>query len=148
MSITSDLESFRAESKPARLSREPQLVRAQSTSDVVQWFLDYYWIRHPISNDTIAAYRSDLIALERWLTIFHDKTLLTASDQNLRAFLDSHYRTGGRRPGDVPSLACIKRFYFYLVEVGLRADDPTEHVYVRMPRLAKHNLVVIAGNRN
>jgi site-specific recombinase XerD len=148
MSITPDLESFRAENKPARLSKEPQLARVRAVSDVVQWFLDYYWIRHPISKDTIAAYRSDLVALERWLTIFHDKTLLAASEQNLRAFLDSHYRAGAQRPGDVPSLACIKRFYFYLVEVGLRADDPTEHVYVRMPRIVKHNLVVVAGAQN
>ena len=148
MSITPNLESFRAETKTARVSNEPPISRAQSTSDVVQWFLDYYWIRHPISKDMIAAYRTDLIALERWLTIFHDKTLIAASEQNIRAFVDSHYHAGNRRPGDVPSLSCIRRFYFYLVEVGLRTDDPTEHVYVRMPRIVKHNLVVVAGKKN
>jgi integrase/recombinase XerD len=148
MTKTPDLESFRAETMTARVSNEPQIVRACVASDVVQWFLDYYWIRHPISKDKIAAYRADLIALERWLKIFHDKTLLAATEQNLRTFLESHYRTGSQRPGDVPSLACIKRFYFYLMEVGLRADDPTEHVFVRMPRVLKHNLVVVTGRQN
>jgi integrase/recombinase XerD len=123
-------------------------IRPLAASDVVQWFLDYFWIRHPISPDKIAAYRADLIALERWLSFFHGKPLTAATEQDLRNFAESHYCAGNQRVGDVPSLTCIRRFYFYLVEVGLRTDDPTEHVYVRMPRLLRHNLTRVAAKTN
>ncbi len=122
-------------------------VRARETSDVIQWFLDYYWIRHPISERAIAAYRADLVALDQWLAATRNTCLQSALAPDLRAFLDSHYRTDGRSLCQIPSVACIKRFYFYLVEVGLRSDDPTERVYVRMPRREKYELTIIQGDR-
>ena len=121
--------------------------RSHPDTDVVQWFLDYYWIRHPVSRDTVEAYRSDLLELSRWLTVFRNKTLTTAVDVDLREFLESRYRSEGRLMHDMPSLSCIKRFYFYLAEVGLRVDDPTEHVYVRTPRLVRQDLSVILGKK-
>ena len=117
-------------------------------SDVVQWFLDYYWIRHPVSQETLAAWRSDLQSLQKWLGGARKQTLMAAGRQDLRAFLDARYRLAGEAPNETPSLTCIKRFYFYLVEVGLRTDDPTERLYVRTPRLLRHNLQVISGKRN
>ena len=121
--------------------------RAQAEPDVVQWFLDYYWIRHPISRDTMAAYRADLVDLSRWLMVFRNKTLIAANDKDVREFLENRYRPGNRLMRDVPSLSCIKRFYFYLAEVGLRSDDPTEHVYVRTPRLVRQDLAIVSGQK-
>jgi|SRR5690242_9050508 len=121
--------------------------RAQAEPDVVQWFLDYYWIRHPISRDTMTAYRADLVDLARWLLVFRNKTLIAANEKDVREFLENRYRPGNRLMRDVPSLSCIKRFYFYLAEVGLRADDPTEHVYVRTPRLVRHDLTIVNGQK-
>ncbi len=147
MSIT-PIDIGIARTRPARVLKDPRESAAHSASDVVQWFLDYYWIRHPISNESIAAYRVELATLEFWLTANRSKSLVNASDKDLRAFLDARYRVDCRTPGDVPSFSCIKRFYFYLVESGLRADDPTEHLYVRTPRILKTNLTVIPGKRN
>ena len=144
MSITPiDIDGIRTKTNRARVSKAPQVCRERPASDVVQRFLDHFWIRHPISKDTIAAYRADLIALERWLAVFRNTVLVAATKEDLRVFLDSHYSAEGREPGPMPSLSCIKRFYFYLVEVGLRADDPTERVFVRTPRLVKHGLTLV-----
>jgi len=121
--------------------------RAHADTDVVQWFLDYYWIRHPISRETVDAYRADLLDLSRWLTVFRNKTLIAACDKDVREFFESRYHSGSRLMRDMPSLSCIKRFYFYLAEVGLRVDDPTEHVYVRTPRLVRQDLAVILGKK-
>jgi integrase/recombinase XerD len=134
MSITRDFDKARSGTRQAR---------ARRTSEVVQWFLDYYWIRHPISEGAIAAYRADLAALDRWLAAFRNTSLQAASAQDLRAFLDQHYRPDGRPAGEIPSVSCIKRFYFYLMEVGLRTDDPTERVFVRMSRRPNRELAVI-----
>jgi len=148
MSITSDFDLARAETRQARVLKESRKPDGHRVSDVVQWFLDYYWIRHPISEASMAAYRADLLALENWLTTSRNTSLQAAGPKDLHAFFDSRYRAGGRHPDNIPSLSCIKRFYFYLVDVGLRTDDPTERVYVRMPRRAAHDLAVIKGDRN
>ena len=131
-----------------RLRRLAPGTRDTPAADVVQWFLDYYWIRHPISDDALAQYRRDLLEVAQWLESARKKTLLTASLQDLREYLRLPRGAGGEQPANPPSLSCIKRFYFYLVEVGLRTDDPTEHLYVRTPRHIRHNLEVINGNRN
>jgi integrase/recombinase XerD len=146
MSITPvDFDIARTGTRQARISKESRASDARPASDLVQWFLDYYWIRHPISEASIAAYRTDLLMLELWLLTFRKTTLLAAGAKDLRAFLDSHYRSDGRPTGEIPSVSCIKRFFFYLVEVGLRNDDPTEHLHVRIPRRAKRDLASISG---
>ncbi len=111
----------------------------EASSDIVQWFLDYYWIRHAISHETLAAYRSDLLSLELWLSVFRHKSLVDASAADLRDFLDVRHRTASRPMRDLPSLSCIKRFYFFLVSVGLRTEDPTETLYVRAPQVTRRD---------
>jgi integrase/recombinase XerD len=147
MSITRDIDTPRPGMRQPRALKDSHTPAIPRTSDVVQWFLDYYWIRHPISEAAMAAYRADLIALEDWLKAVRNSSLQGAGAADLRAFLDSRYRTDGRPSDQIPSVTCIKRFYFYLVDVGLRTDDPTERVYVRMPRREKHDLTVIQGRR-
>jgi site-specific recombinase XerD len=102
-----------------------------AVGDVVQWFLDYYWVRHAISREMLAAYRADLQAFESWLSVFRHKTLGEAATADIRDFLDARSRAAHLH--ELPSLACIKRFYFFLVAVGVRQDDPTEKLFVRSP---------------
>jgi site-specific recombinase XerD len=110
---------------------------------VIQRFLDYYWVKHGVSHDTLKAYRTDLIALDRWMLLFKHKTLVTATEADIRDFLDAKYRASGGRLRTLPSLSCVKRFYFYLLEGGFRTDDPTENVFVRTPRLVRRDLSVV-----
>lgn len=108
--------------------------RDYPSSNLVQWFLDYYWIRHPISGDALAGYRLELLALDHWLAVSRKKKLASASRTDLQDYFDTRYRSANNQGGGLPSLACVKRFYFYLVEVGFRSDDPTDRLYVRRPR--------------
>jgi integrase/recombinase XerD len=102
-------------------------------ADVIQGFLDYYWIRHALSERTLTTWRADLLSLERRLGLAHDRTLVTATAANLRDIFER--ARGGTLVNELPSLSCIRRFYYYLVAAGIRADDPTESVYVPTPRL-------------
>lgn len=104
----------------------------EAAVDVVKAFLDYYWIRHALPEGTLSAWRQDLLSLERRLAARH-RTLVSATASDLREFFDSRHRAAA--PEQLPSLSCIRRFYFYLAASGLRADDPTENVYVRTPRV-------------
>ena len=114
---------------------------------VVQRFLDYYWVKHGVSTETLKAYRTDLIALDRWMLLFRRRTLVTAREQDIRDFLNTKYSHSNRSLQSMPSLSCIKRFYFYLLEGGFRGDDPTENVFIRTPRLGRRDLTVVAGTR-
>lgn len=129
------------------LTNDPRVLRELPAAELVQRFLDYYWVRHAVSMDTIEGYRTDLLSFEKWLGLFRSKTLLGATQQNLRDYLESRYRAGGRRARDLPSLSCIRRFYFYLMDLGVRTDDPTDQVYVRTPRLVREDLSVIQGRK-
>ncbi len=128
-----------------RLARDPHAMRALPAHELVQRFLDNYWIRHPLSRESIEAYRTDLLAFEKWLNVFRNKTLVGATSQNVREFFESRHTGGNRLARDLPSLSCIKRFYFYLMDNSVRTDDPTEHVYVRTPRLVRQDLALIEG---
>jgi len=113
------------------------------SGSVIQRFIDFYWVKHGVSRDTISAYRTDLIALDRWMLLFRKRTLVTACEADIREFLNAKYRAGRRTLNNLPSLSCIKRFYFYLLECGYRSDDPTENVFVRTPRLVRRDLSVV-----
>lgn len=114
------------------------------TSDtVIERFLDCYWVKYGVSKETLNAYHDDLVALDRWMVLLKQKTLVSATTQDIRDFLDVKYRTDGGIQRDPPSLSCVKRFYFYLLECGFRDDDPTESVFVRTPRLVRRDLSLV-----
>lgn len=144
MDITlADLEPV-ATGEPARHMPAPRDPAEPAASDIVQWFLDYYWIRHALSRDTLVAWRGDLMSLEIWLSVFRFKTLTDAAAADIRDFFAVRYKAANGSLRDLPSVACIKRFYFFLVEVGVRKDDPTEHVYPRAQHAACGNLALVS----
>ena len=117
-------------------------LRTLTADTVIERFLHGYWVKYGVSKETLIAYHADLIALDRWMVLVKKKTLVSATAQDMRDYLDVKYRTGGIQR-DPPSLSCVKRFYSYLLEYGFRADDPTENVFVRTPRLARRDLSLV-----
>ncbi len=112
------------------------------SSDVVQRFLDAYWVKHGVSRETLEAYRVDLSALDGWLKRVSARSLVTANSGDIRDFLTARSQRGWNGP-ELPSLSCIKRFYSYLLAGGYRSDDPTDSVFVRTPRLVRRDLAVV-----
>jgi integrase/recombinase XerD len=120
--------------------RQERDIWALTAETVIERFLDCYWIKYGVSTETLLAYRDDLSALDRWMMSQKHKTLVSTTAQDIRDFLNVKYHTGHGMQRDPPSLSCVKRFYFYLMEYGFRADDPTENVFVRTPRLVRRDL--------
>jgi len=116
----------------------PQELRALGSATVIERFLDYYWIRHGVSNSTLEAYRNDLIALDHWMVRFRSTTLVNATEADIREFITAAWRVGAANLRELPSLSCVKRFYFYLLEGKFRDDDPTDSVFMRTPRLVSN----------
>lgn len=79
-------------------------------------------MRHGLSDNTLSAYRSDLLTFAAWLAN-QDRDLLSASADRILAFLASRggqaQRTRSRR------LSTLRRLYRYLLSQGILGVDPS-----------------------
>jgi integrase/recombinase XerD len=107
-------------------------VPPDADSASIERFLDALWMERGLSNSTLAAYRSDLNALSRYVRS-NEATLTVAGAADLMGFLgqfvDASARSTARR------LSTIRRYYQYQVREQLRDDDPS--VKIAAPRLGR-----------
>jgi integrase/recombinase XerD len=97
-------------------------------------FLDAVWMERGLSPNTLAAYRADLAALERWLED-HESDLLTASRADVLSFMASRIEGGSRPRSTARQLSSFRRFYRHLVREGALRDDPT--ALIDMPKVGR-----------
>ena len=95
--------------------------------DRIEQFIDALWVENGLSENTLAAYRRDLVGFADWLAT-QDCSLDTAADVQLNAYLSSRYRDGRKLRSNARLLSTLRRFYRYLVRDGRRQDDPTANI--------------------
>jgi len=81
--------------------------------DVIRRFVDVLCAQQSLPKQLLYAYRSDLESLDRWLIETKQRTLVSATDEDVREYISV-------------SLSCLRAFYGFLVDSGCRDDDPTE----------------------
>lgn len=90
--------------------------------ELIDIFLDALWAECGLSDNTLAAYGSDLKQFARWL----DRTALgQVDDAKIAEFLASRYRRGIGNRSSARILSSLRRFYGYLFREGSIAIDPT-----------------------
>src|SRR5690606_26267083 len=109
-----------------------QLLPVQSTAlcpmagtpnDNIAPFIDALWLEDGLARNTLAAYRRDLEAFERWLQEHHGTPLPAASEADIQAwFAASHAST--RASTANRRLATLRRYYLWARRHGLVAHDP------------------------
>ena len=87
-----------------------------------------------LSPNTLAAYRADLTALDRWLE-GHEVELTSAKRGDLLAFMASRVQAGARPRSTARQLSSFRRFYRYLVREGSLREDPTAQI--AMPKIGR-----------
>jgi integrase/recombinase XerD len=97
-------------------------------------FLDAVWMERGLSPNTLAAYRADLTALERWLDA-HDADLTAAKRGDLLSFMASRVEAGARPRSTARQLSSFRRFYRHLVRLGELKEDPTAQI--AMPKVGR-----------
>jgi len=97
-------------------------------------FLDAVWMERGLSPNTLAAYRADLTALERWLDA-RDTAIIEAKRADLLAFMASRIEAGARPRSTARQLSSFRRFYRYLVREGVLREDPTG--LIDMPKVGR-----------
>lgn len=109
-------------------------VSHETSSGILQSFLDALWLESGLSDNTIAAYRQDLVAFAAWLQTF-DITLSIAEREHIQRYLQQRMRDGKKVRSDARLLSSLRRFYRYLCREGIRDSDPT--AMLESPRIGK-----------
>lgn len=96
----------------------------------IERFLDGFWMERGLSENTLMAYRADLMGWGRWLAT-RGLGLTSALAIDVLTFLtvggETSARTAARR------LSTLRAFYQYLAQRGLVVQDPTART--KTPRL-------------
>lgn len=103
-------------------------------SRYLQPFLDSLWLESGLSQNTIEAYRRDLLAFAAWLSQF-DIDLSAATQQDIQRYQSQRMREGRKVRSEARLLSTLRRFYRYLLREDIRDSDPTAQL--ASPRLGK-----------
>lgn len=91
---------------------------------LVEQFVDAIWMERGLADNSLNAYRSDLIQFERWIRD-NSKSLLKASRADLSAYL-AHLIEQGKKPrSSARVLSCLRQFYQYALRENLLSTDPS-----------------------
>ncbi len=107
-----------------------------SDSDIAQIeaFLDALWLERGLSENTLSAYRSDLMHAARWLN-GQGRELLSAGRGNLLEYMHRRTESGARPRSTARLLSSLRRFFRYLVREGRLDEDPSARIDA--PRLGR-----------
>ena len=97
-------------------------------------FLDAVWMERGLSPNTLAAYRADLTALERWLDE-RGVELVAARRGDVLAFMASRVQAGARPRSTARQLSSFRRFYRYMLREHKIQEDPTAQI--AMPKVGR-----------
>ncbi|WP_438970135.1 site-specific tyrosine recombinase XerD [Methylophaga sp.] len=102
------------------------------SSRYLQPFLDSLWLESGLSQNTVEAYRRDLLAFAAWLAQF-DTDLAAATQPDIQRYQSLRMREGRKVRSEARLLSTLRRFYRYLIREGIRDSDPTAQL--ESPRL-------------
>ena len=117
----------------SELTQEQTQLVARS-EELVDRFLDAIWMERGLSQNTLGAYRADLMTLCRELAA-GDKTIDKAEKSDLLDFIAGRVESGAKPRSTARQLSSFRRFFRYIMREGMRGDDPT--VDIEMPRIGR-----------
>jgi integrase/recombinase XerD len=104
------------------------------SEELVDRFLDAIWMERGLSQNTLGAYRADLMTLGRGLAE-QEKTIQEADKADLLSFIANRVEGGAKPRSTARQLSSFRRFFRYIMREGLRDSDPTADI--EMPRIGR-----------
>lgn len=92
---------------------------------LINQFIDYYWLKSGSSQNTLAAYRSDLNIFNKWLG---DKDIKKVSKENIQNYFKYRKKQSISTSTQARTLTCIKLFFNYLFENKIIKKDPSAQI--------------------
>lgn len=97
--------------------------------EIINRFIDHLWLTEHLSANTQWAYRRDLNKLMARLHSINHQCLCTADQYNLMQAL---FDNNEKKSSQARALSATKRLFTYLLEQGIRQDNPT--LTLKFPR--------------
>lgn len=113
---------------------KPESQSVARSEELVDRFLDAIWMERGLSQNTLGAYRADLMTLGRGLAE-QDKSIEEAEKADLLDFIASRVEGGAKPRSTARQLSSFRRFFRYIMREGLRDSDPTADI--EMPRIGR-----------
>lgn len=105
-----------------------------ATDPVIARYLDAQWMEKGLSENSLAAYRRDLEACDRWCR-GRGISLIQLQRADLQEYLASLHGEGRSPRSAARALSCLRGFYRYLLRSGDVSEDPT--LDLDSPRLGR-----------
>ena len=105
-----------------------------SSEELVDQFLDAIWMERGLSDNTLGAYRADLMTLWRALSECNI-SIEKAEKADLLEFIARRVKAGAKPRSTARQLSSFRRFFRYIMREGLRNTDPTADI--EMPRIGR-----------
>jgi len=109
--------------------------KTNGDSEQRRLFLDALWVEDGLSDNSVAAYRTDLKLFARWLDDKRKKDLLTCSPADVSSYLSHRLVEGISNRSTARFLSTMKRFYLYAIREGWLGENPVAGI--SMPVLGK-----------
>ncbi len=103
--------------------------------ELVEAFADALWLERGLSDNTLAAYRSDLTAFLQWLATERGRAACEARRLDLLDYLAVLSQQGRKPRSTARRLSCLRQFYRHLLRLGRIGEDPSARVDA--PRLGR-----------
>lgn len=104
-----------------RKQAKPEVLSQSQAS--IETFLDELWSIHGLSDNTLSAYRTDLVQLAIFLAC-RGCFIRDAGKAELRSYLEWRKQQGFAKSSSARVLSAIRRFYGYLLEKSIIQLDP------------------------
>ena len=101
-------------------------------TELIDQFIDYYWLSTGASKNTLAAYRSDLKIFNKWLA---GKSFISVNSKHIQDYFSERQKNNIGSSTQARILTCLHSFYQYLLANQLIKKDPTEQL--SHPKLEK-----------
>jgi len=101
-------------------------------TELIDQFIDFYWLTTGASKNTLAAYRSDLKIFNKWLA---EKSFISVNSKHIQDYFSERQKNNISSSSQARILTCLHSFYQYLLANQLIKKDPTEQL--SQPKLEK-----------
>ena len=92
---------------------------------IIEGFLNALWSEDGLSDNTLAAYGSDLVLLDSWL---QSQTLNECGETDINRYLQFRQQQGGSSRSAARLLSTLRRFFAYLARENIIVTDPTQRI--------------------
>jgi len=101
-------------------------------TELIDQFIDFFWLSTGASKNTLAAYRSDLKIFNKWLA---GKSFISVNSKHIQDYFSDRQKNNIGSSTQARILTCLHSFYQYLLANQLIKKDPTEQL--SHPKLEK-----------